>query len=169
MFSKTFVMAALVGLVGAVLLLGYRRVPIPRVAAHEGEGLIVLYSEPGFQGKTLIVTDSLLDMPKEQLGDGTVFDWNENVRSMRVIAGTWRLYQHGRANSVLDDTPLMSLDIGSKPATHGWTSLVSASVFGEVGYADSAAGGWGEDISSIELVSLDALPEWALVPREGWR
>lgn len=158
---KGFLLAAVAGLVTSL------RVVSTSDSAHgdPGRAALVLYSEPGFLGRSLLVTGSLPDLPREVLTDGSVSDWNDNVRSIRVIQGTWRLYQHGRFNTELDETPLESLNLDSKAPAMGWSALVSASASGEGMYPDGASGCFGEDISSIELVSTENLPEWALALR----
>jgi len=123
-----------------------------------GGPALILYSEPGFQGRSLVLTEGLIDLPKESDG----FDWNDNVRSIRVLGGTWRLYQHGRFNTELDETPLEDLVLASKAPVAGWSCLVSAWDSGEGLYPDGASGGFGEDISSVELLSSENLPGWAV-------
>lgn len=161
------------GLVGAAIIVAILGLPAlihlvrssGPVAAQSGEPAIVLYSQPDFQGRSLSVTASLADLPKEVLVDGATFDWNDNVGSVRVVWGTWRLYQNGRFNTEIDETPLEALTLASKSIATGWSCLVSAKSTGEVRITDGAAGGWGSDVSSLELVGAENLPDWALAFR----
>jgi hypothetical protein len=124
-----------------------------------GPGLI-LFSEPGFQGLSLVVNQTLPDLPVARDSEGREFDWNDNVRSAIVLGGTWRLHQHGRCNTELDDTPLERLDLPTKPRVRGWTCLLSATREGPLELSGPEHGGWGEDVSSVELVSERNLPDW---------
>jgi len=121
---------------------------------------ITLFSEPDFQGLTLEVTDTLVDLPIVLDERGDEFDWNDQVRSVIVVSGTWRLYQHGRCNTDLDDTPLAHLDVAEKLPVTGWSSLVSARTDGPLEIPAPERGGLDRDISSVELVSRSDLPEW---------
>jgi hypothetical protein len=78
-----------------------------------------------------------------------------------VVSGTWRLFQNGRSNTKLDETPLEALDVRSKEKESGWSTLVSATSRGPLELRSGAAGGFFRDISSIELVSAENLPDWA--------
>lgn len=127
---------------------------------------IILFWEENFEGRSLEVTGSAIDLPV--IGDvfGNEFDWNDEVRSIIVVSGTWRLYQHGRCNTELDQTPLELLDVARKQRRAGWSTLVSATSKGPLELPSAAVGGFFHDISSIELVSEANLPDWA-APR--WR
>ena len=114
------------------------------------------------------MTGTLLDMPKEELEGGEIFYWNDNVRSVRVLGGTWRLCQHGRLNTALDDTELSALDISTKARSVGWAALVSAAEDGPGEYASAAGWGWAPEVSSVELVSEERLPDWARKALPGW-
>ena len=127
--------------------------------------LIVLYFEENFAGPSLEVTASLADLPVVEDEFGGVIDWNDHVRSVVVVRGTWRLWQHGRSNTVLDATPLEVLDVRTKEARDGWSTLVSASSVAALELPRGAAGGFAQDISSVELVAADNLPDWACVSR----
>jgi hypothetical protein len=133
--------------------------------AEEDEPALVLYSEAGFQGRSVTLTRSVADMPAEILADGSVFHWNDNVRSVRILRGTWRFYEHGRFNTELDETPLESFDASTKAPVSGWTVLVSAASSGEVRHRDGWTGGFGAGVSSVELVSSRNLPDWAVSVR----
>jgi hypothetical protein len=126
---------------------------------------LLLFFEPDFQGPSLEVTGTLLDMPVITDENGVEFNWNDNVRSLIVASGTWRLCQNGRANTKLDDTPLGLLDIRTKEPADGWSSLLSATSTGPLQILNPALGGFGHDVSSIELVSENNLPEWLLPKR----
>jgi hypothetical protein len=133
----------------------------PATAAQESGPLLVLYSEPNFGGISLEVRDSLVDLPVIESSDGAKFDWNDSIRSLRVVSGTWRLYQHGRCNTELDQTPLELLDLASRQPARGWSSLMSATSRGALEAASLETGALADDISSIELVSKSNLPDWA--------
>ena len=81
--------------------------------------------------------------------------------SARVLGGTWRLCQHGRLNTALDDTELSALDISTKARSAGWAALLSAAEEGPGDYASAAGWGWAPEVSSVELVSEEPLPDWA--------
>jgi hypothetical protein len=130
-------------------------------AAALDEPKLVLFWEEGFKGRSLEVTSSLADLPVESDLFGNRFDWNDEVRSLIVVKGTWRLYQHGRLNTRLDETPIESLDIVSKDRQAGWSCLVSATSQGPLEVPSAAVGGFFHDISSIEFVSAENLPDWA--------
>jgi hypothetical protein len=83
------------------------------------------------------------------------------VRSLVVVSGTWRLWQNGRCNTRLDDTPVEALDVSTKEPEPGWSCLVSATSAGPLELSSGAAGGFLHDVSSIELVSVENLPDWA--------
>lgn len=129
--------------------------------AQSGKPLLILYWEEGFQGRSLELTESLADLPVETDALGNQFDWNDNVRSVVVAGGTWRLFQNGRANTKLDQTPLEVLDTRAKEKEAGWSTLVSATSAGPLELPNGAVGGFYRDISSIELVSPESLPDWA--------
>jgi dolichol-phosphate mannosyltransferase len=134
----------------------------PSSAAGEGAPLLVIYSEPNFTGRSLEVTGSLADLPAADALDEEGFDWNDSIRSLRVVRGTWRIHQHGRLSTELDDTPLEALDLSNRRLVPGWSCLLSASSQGPLEVASPEAGGLGLDASSIELVSRSNLPDWAL-------
>ncbi len=138
---------------GAALLL--RR---PALRAQGGKPLLILYWEEDFQGRSLEVTDTLPDLPRVEDRYGNVFDWNDEVRSVIVVSGTWRLYQHGRLNTKLDDTPLEELDLRSKEREPGWSCMLSATSAGPLKIPSGARGGFFRDVSSVELVSHENLP-----------
>jgi hypothetical protein len=134
----------------------------PAVSAEDGKRpVLILYSEEDFQGPSLEVTGSLRDLPVETDPDGVQFDWNDRVRSVVVVSGTWRLFQHGRSNTKLDDTPLEALDLRTKEKETGWTCLLSATSAGPLELPSGAVGAFYQDVSSIELVSEENLPDWA--------
>jgi hypothetical protein len=156
------VVLSLVFLVGlgalGFLLSTPRRVP---AHAQAGKPVLILYWEEELQGRSLEVTGSLADLPVETDAFGNQFDWNDNVRSLVVLGGTWRLFQNGRSNTKIDETPLEALDVRTKEKEAGWSTLVSATSAGPLELSSGAVGGFYRDISSIELVSVDNLPDWA--------
>lgn len=152
---------AILGAAGCVVLLGVLSPPLARAGGEVRGPAMILYSEENFGGRYFVVTGTLFDMPKEELEDGEIFYWNDNVRSIRVLSGTWRLCQHGRLNTALDDEELSTLDVSAKARSVGWAALVSAGEKGPGEYPSAAGWGWAPDISSIELVSEEVLPEWA--------
>ena len=102
-------------------------------------------------------------MPKSTDEEGKDYDWNDQISSIRVVRGTWMLFENGRANTKLDDSALEELDITEKTPVGGWSALVSASSVGPVEYCSSESGSWGNDtISSIILISPDPLPARAI-------
>jgi len=163
MKRRTMITSALVVLVGASVWFFSSE---GSEGQERGDGpLIVLYFEENFAGPSLEVTGSLADLPVVDDGAGGVIDWNDHVRSVVVVRGTWRLWQHGRSNTVLDATPLAFLDVRTKEARDGWSTLVSASSVAALDLPRGAAGGFAQDISSVELVTADNLPDWACVSR----
>lgn len=148
------------GLSGAAVLLFQS--PRPQTAvAQVGSPLLILYWEEDFQGRSLEVTGSIPDLPVVADTFGNTFDWNDEVRSVVVVSGTWRLFQNGRSNTKLDDTPLAALDVRTKEKETGWSTLVSATSKSPLELRSGAVGGFYRDISSIELVSTENLPDWA--------
>lgn len=121
---------------------------------------IILYSEPDFQGYEVRIHDSEVDLPYDVLEDGAEVAWNDAIRSFVVVSGTWRIYQHGRLNTLLDDTPRELLDLRTKQTTQGWSTVVSATSRGPLRIASVELAGVGPDISSVELVSPENLPDW---------
>ena len=125
--------------------------------------LLKVYWDTEFGGRCLEVTGDLLDLPKGVDEEGNEYDWNDQISSIIVVRGTWRLYEHGRANTELDETPLEELDLSEKAPVQGWSVLVSGSSQGPVEYPTPESAGFKNDrISSIELVSEENLPSWAL-------
>ena len=155
-YAVLFVLGALAALASVI---GIRKRPV--VSAEAGKALLILYWEEDFQGRSLEVTGSLPDLPVQADANGNHFAWNDEVRSVVVAGGTWRLYQNGRANTKLDETPLEALDVRTKEKESGWSTLVSATSAGPLELRNGAAGGFYRDISSIELVSTENLPDWA--------
>ena len=160
MRPRTMAALSILGLLGilAVAAALHRREP---AIAQAGRPLLVLYWEEGFQGRSLEVTGSLPDLPVETDVFGNQFDWNDEVRSVVVVSGTFRLFQHGRSNTKLDDTPIEALDVRTKEIEGGWSTLLSATSSGPLEIPSGALGGFYRDVSSIELVSADNLPDWA--------
>jgi hypothetical protein len=158
---------ALIALVAvfAVVAVLLKKEP-PAVGAQAGAGPeIILYSGEAFSGRSLSVTGTLYDMPKLSDAAGEVWDWNDQVRSFVVVSGTWRLYQNGRCNTAIDETPLESLQVRTKAAADGWSGLVSATSAGSLEVPFPGAIGLGPDISSIELISSANLPDWTFAFR----
>ncbi|MGQ9588903.1 MAG: beta/gamma crystallin-related protein [Planctomycetota bacterium] len=134
----------------------------PPWANAQGEGpTLLLFSEEDFGGRCLVVTGSLFELPKEVTEEGCAFDWNDNVRSLRVLSGTWRLCQHARLNTLLDDEPLSDVELSKKFRAKGWSCLVSAGADGPAEHRSAEGWGWVPEISSVELLSSEPLPEWA--------
>ena len=133
-------------------------------AQERGDGatepLLILYSAPDFGGRSLEIRDTVVDLPVVEDRDGTRFNWNDEVRSIEVVSGTWRLCQHGRCNTELDETPLAAFVLRDRPVVSGWSSLVSATSRGPLLVSSPERGGLHRDISSIELVSSRNLPDW---------
>lgn len=131
---------------------------------------LILYTGENFTGHYYTVTATLLDMPKG-VDDGPEaerYGWNDSVKSLVVVRGTFRLCQHGRLNTKIDETPVEALTpeaAKAKGTASGWSCLVSGSSAGPVQYPLPGNGVWSSDISSIELVSEENLPDWALVSR----
>jgi len=121
---------------------------------------IVIYSLPNFKGNSLRISKNTLDLPLEELEDGTIFDWNDNVGSVRVIGGTWRLYQQGRFNRELDDTPEERVDINTTRSVSGWSNIISATSKGPLEIKVMEEAGMDRDVSSIRLISENILPDW---------
>lgn len=123
--------------------------------------LLILYWEESFQGRSLEVTGTLPDLPVVKDEFGNELNWNDEVRSIVVASGTWRIFAGGRCGTELDDTPLESLDLSTKKRVPGWSTLLSATSAGPLAIPSEAAGGFYRDISSVELVSEENLPDWA--------
>lgn len=160
-------------LLGGLLVAGLVSIPILRRSTVTAQVKVdpslgpklILFWEPDFQGPSLEITGTVADMPVIIDANGAEFNWNDNVRSLIVVGGTWRLHQNGRLNTKLDDTPLEILDLRTKETTEGWSCLVSASSTGPLQIANPAAGGFSNDISSVELVSEKNMPDWLLPTR----
>lgn len=159
-FRGLAILLALAGFLVILAATGFLERSGPASAQGEGPVLLV-YSEEDFGGRCLVVTGSLVDLPKEELEDGSSFDWNDNVRSLRVLSGTWRLCQHGRLNTVLDDLQFTESQIAEKARATGWSALVSAGPGGPSEHPSASGWGWAQDISSIDLLSGEPLPDWA--------
>lgn len=130
-------------------------------ATGQAAAELVIYTGENFTGRSLIVQGTVLDLPVEIDPDESLFNWNDQVKSVVVRSGTWRLYEHGRLNTKLDDTELEELDVRTKEPILGWSAVVSATSAGERRIANLADAGIGMGISSIELVSATALPDWS--------
>jgi hypothetical protein len=130
-----------------------------RRVGEQGPELIVYSGE--FDGRSLRVRSTLLDMPEEETPEGETYDWNDRVSSIVVVRGTWRLFENGRRNTELDETPLEALDVSSKEAVGGWSCVVSAGPGGPVRVTARDGLFADDEISSIELVSDRALPDAA--------
>ena len=157
---KTIVAGAVVFILGIAVAAIFMRGGQELQAGAAAQPELILFSEPDFQGRELHLFDSTVDLPFEDLVDGTKHLWNDNIGSLIVAGGTWRLYQHGRMNTALDDTPKEAVDVYSKAPAGGWSCLLSASSRGPLKIATPELGGFGSDISSIELVSPFNLPDW---------
>jgi hypothetical protein len=147
----------------AVLAAVYFLVSSDPQPASAGDVLpsITLFSGEDFTGRSLTIAGTCYDMPKE--GDGpTAYDWNDEVRSVVVNGGTWRLYQHGRCNTKLDPTRLADFNVRAKEPEGGWSCLLSATSTGPLKIPNTAAAGFFRDVSSLELVSSRNLPDWSM-------
>jgi len=153
----TSVVAFVLGLAAAGIFIRFGG---ERQAAAALRPEIIFYSEPNFQGHELHLFDSDVDLPYEDLADGTQVLWNDNIGSIIVVSGTWRLYQNGRMNTALDDTPKELVDLRTKAPASGWSSVVSATSIGPLRIASPELLGIGSDISSVELISAGSLPDW---------
>jgi hypothetical protein len=151
------VVAFVLGIAAAVL---YFRGRGEHQAGAVSRPEIILYSEPDFQGRELHLYDSSVDLPFEELDDGSIALWNDNIGSIVVVSGTWRFYQHGRWNTLLDDTPIERLDVARMPCVIGWSSVLSATSRGPLRVASLELAGLGPDMSSVELVAVENLPDW---------
>lgn len=149
-----------VGTVGGIWSL-LRPVGSLDAATEDRRPLLIVYTEPSFKGRSLEVWDSVVDFPVEKSADGATFDWNDSIRSIRVVRGTWRLHQHGRLNTELDGTPLEVLNLATRKLIQGWSCLLSATSAGVLELPTAESGGWGEDVSSIALISDKNLPDFA--------
>jgi hypothetical protein len=158
--SKTIASSVVAFVLGAAAVLVFFREGEKLSAGAALEPEIILYSEPGFQGREVHLFGDAVDLPYEQNADGTLMLWNDSVGSIIVVSGTWRLYQHGRMNTAIDDTPLELLDLRTKAQTTGWSSVLSATSNGPLKIASPELAGIGSDISSIELLSTQNLPDW---------
>jgi hypothetical protein len=128
---------------------------------------IILFRGENFTGNQIRLTNSVLDMPQGALdGPEELRGWNDTIGSVIVVRGTWRLYQHGRHNTGIDtDESPEQVVLAEKVPEKGWTCLVSAAPDGPREYASPAIGGWDSDVSSVELVSTQSLPAWAVLQR----
>jgi hypothetical protein len=139
----------------------------PPVSQAEESPEIILFSGENFTGNRLVLTNTVLDMPKgDEDGPEELRGWNDTVGSVIVVSGTWRLHQHGRLNTEIDkdETPEQVV-LAEKAVVKGWACLVSALPDGPAEYATPASGGWESDVSSVELVSIQSLPAWAILSR----
>jgi hypothetical protein len=164
--KKVLLIALVVLPLGIALALYLSEKPLPQAVGQVQAPQIVLYTGENFTGRELLVEGTVFDLPREEEGDGSFFDWNDNVRSLIVVSGTWRLYQNGRCNTQLDDTRLEAFDIRGKGHVQGWSALVSGTSTGSLEIPDLAAGGLGEDLSSVELISQANLPDWVFAFRK---
>jgi hypothetical protein len=133
-----------------------------QVAAQEDKSpLIILYWDENFDGRSLELRGSAYDLPTVSDEFDNKFSWSDEVRSIVVVRGTWRLYQHGRFNTKLDETKPEDFDVKGKERVPGWSTLLSATSAGPLKISSPANGAFYHDISSIALVSNENLPDWA--------
>ena len=162
MRARIIILGVVVGLSPLLFMTGERS-----STAQTQPGLEIFMKE-NFQGPSVVVTGgSLIDMPVLKDQNGVEINWNDHVGSVIVHGGTWALYEHGRAGTELDDTPLDQLDLGTKRKIDGWCCLISASSKGPLSIPRPALGGFTRGVSSIVLVSEKNLPDWALPPAYG--
>ena len=115
---------------------------------------IEVFWDTGFEGRSLVITDSLAELPTFTTETGEEFSWDENISSIVLRAGTWRLCQESDFN---------------RPRG-GWSVLVSAGEHGVVRQSASECGGWTNDgISSIQLVSDGVVENSVVLDREARR
>lgn len=153
-----------VSILSMLILSGAFVMRAPSTAAQIGPK-IILYWEENFEGRSLELTGTTVDLPIVSDAFGNEFDWNDEVRSIVVVGGTWRVFQNGRLGTRLDATPLEVLDVRAKPKAAGWSCLLSATSRGPLEIPNAAVGDFFHDISSVELVSEQNLPDWAAPSR----
>jgi len=128
---------------------------------------IILFTGENFTGNQIRLTATVLDMPKgTEEGAEHLRGWNDTVGSIVVVSGTWRLYQHGRLNTKIDkdETPEQVV-AAEKAVVEGWSCRLSALPDGPAEFQRPGVGGWESDVSSVELVSTQSLPPWAVLSR----
>jgi hypothetical protein len=158
MRSRLIVLALAIGLSSLILAV----LPRSSTAQMALGPSIQLFMEEGFKGPAIDVAGTLIDMPTVSDPEGVEISWNDNVGSVIVFSGTWRINQHGRCNTEIDETPLEKVDLGAKKRVDGWSCLISATSKGPLKISRPGLGGFSRDVSSIELVSEKNLEDWAL-------
>jgi hypothetical protein len=145
------------------LIFGYVSWSGRLVAGAAGGAQIILYEGEDFTGNSVTLGDTCFDLPVHKNASSTEeFNWNDEVRSIVIVKGTWRLYQNGRCNTLLDDSTAAETSVKGRLPVGGWSTLISATSRGPLRIPNVAAGGIWRDVSSVELVSDQNLPDWAL-------
>lgn len=121
--------------------------------ASEPEGLLVVYMGENQTGRSLTVTSSLPDLPVLTDENGDEFDWNDQIVSIEVRKGVWRLYEHGRFNTELDDTPIEDWVRSNRESVDGWSCVVFPPASGSPAYGTENGPLRRRLISSIEMLS----------------
>jgi hypothetical protein len=129
-------------------------------AQGQGAEAVIYWEEEGVR-RTLVINETILDMPLGTDAAGDEYSWNDQITKIEVVRGTFRVYQHGRSNTELDDTKLDALDVRTKSPAMGWSCLISASAHGSVVYDKTNGVFPPNEISSIEVISDQTLPTWA--------
>jgi hypothetical protein len=55
-------------------------------------GIAKLFSDPGFSGHDLQITQDVPNLTHVKMG--ALHDWNDEARSIDVVAGTWEFWEH---------------------------------------------------------------------------
>ena len=156
-----YLLVALVLVAAGAIAWSLRTPDLTAQVEDRGKPELVIFWENEGRGHTRRITGTQLDMPHSLDEAGEDFSWNDWIKSIVVTRGTWRVYEHGRANTRLDETELAELDIRSKERATGWSCLVSGSADGPVQYDETNTFFAPDEISSIVLVSEENLPAWA--------
>ena len=115
----------------------------PDESAEEASPRLVVYADADFSGRSLTITDTLIDMPKSD-----DFDWNDQISSIEVLEGTWRLYEHGRLHQ------LRERKRGEPNRVGGWSCVITAPA--RISGTDGRFG--DNSISSIERIANHTIP-----------
>jgi hypothetical protein len=154
--SHRIVALMIVAVVGLSLFAAWRSAAT-QTASAQGVPRLHAFKHVSFNGDYLDIAGDTPTLPKTEEGvvideENACRDWNDQITSIIVVQGTWRLYQHANFNKDEDGN-----------AVDGWSCLVSGSDAAPDGvrYPRPASLGFGnDDISSIELVSEQNLPDW---------
>ena len=161
MFRARIVFSVVIILMVASFLFSLIHSGAARKVSAASSAKIRVFEHVSFLGANLDIQQSTRVLPSipDSANPDDVFDWNDKISSIIVIKGTWRLYEHSNFN--LDEC-------GN--AVPGWVYVVSGSDNAPGGIAypcPPSAGFKNDEISSIELVSEENLPDWVIVtPRK---